>query len=241
MSDRQYLLKTDLPDDRDYPFMSSHPADEPIVDLRPNDFPEILDQGSLGACTGYAIASIAQFIERRKSQIHAYYYLDPLYLYYKEREIIGTTSYDSGAYIRDGLKVLLHNGCCTESRYVGEFTQAPTAEADENATAHKIEAYYRIGSAAQLKQALAEGIPVAMGIEIYNSFESDEVARTGYVPMPDRGTEYSLGGHAVAAYGYTETHIICRNSWGKSWGDNGYFYLPWEFLGRYITDMWVVK
>lgn len=247
MTDRHYLLKADPIDDRDKPFLSSRTNFPKTVDHRPTDFPEILDQKWLGACTGFSLGAITQYLEKQKSPIHGYFYLNPLYLYYKERELMGTTDYDSGAYIRDGLKILKNNGCCTISRYPedpSQFTTVPSTEADQNAAEHKIEGYYRIMQVPQLKQALADGHLVAMGIEIYSSFESAEVARTGIVPMPDKTKEQLLGGHAVAAYGYTEIkgieYIIVRNSWGKDWGDQGYFYLPMDFVGRYVSDMWVV-
>lgn len=256
--ERQYLLKADPPDDRDFLFASTTQEFPKGVDLRPNDFPEILDQGWLGACVGYSIIAISQFIERMSHLTPYYYYLNPLYLYYKARELIGTTGYDSGARIRDGLKVMQQNGCCTIGRYIvkkeegyivtldsDRFREKPTSEADENAPEHKITSYYRVMTKNQLKQALTEGIPVAMGIEIYNSFESDVVAKTGIVPMPDKAVEYSLGGHAVAAYGYKTInnveYIIIRNSWGKEWGDQGFCYIPMDFIGRYVTDMWIVK
>lgn len=255
--ERQYLLKTDPPDDRDKPFKSFRTEFPEEVDLRPKDFPEILDQGWLGACTGYSAIAIAQCIEYIQSQIHSYYYLNPLYVYYKARELMGTTEEDSGAYIRDALKTLKNVGVCTISRYASKevngeavldlsrFKEKPSAEADENATFHKIKSYSRIMQVSQLKQALADGHLVNMGIEIYNSFESDEVAKTGIVPMPDKAIEYSLGGHAVAAYGYKKIndveYIIVRNSWGKEWGDKGFFYLPMAYIGRYVSDMWIVE
>jgi C1A family cysteine protease len=261
---RKYLQKADLPDSRDKLagkdlLFSSSAMDLPeMVDLRIRDFPEILNQYWLGACTGYAIIAVAQFMERMRSAINAYHYLQPLFIYRKEREIMGTVDYDSGAYIRDGLKVLKNMGCCTISRYaskevdgvavidVDRYKDKPSAEAEANAAEHKpISAYYRIMQPIQLKQALADGLPVVLGIELWSSFESAEVERTGIVPMPDKTKEYLLGGHAVAAYGYKTIngieYIICRNSWGKEWGDKGYFYLPMAFLGRYISDMWVVE
>jgi C1A family cysteine protease len=47
------------------------------------------------------------------------------------------------------------------------------------------------------------------------------------MPLPKPG-EATIGGHAVVAVGYSDpqSHVIVRNSWGPSWGDCGYFYLP---------------
>lgn len=42
-----------------------------------------------------------------------------------------------------------------------------------------------------------------MGIAVYESFESQEVARTGEVPMP-KPDEKMLGGHAILCCGYND-------------------------------------
>ena len=98
-----------------------------------------------------------------------------------------------------------------------------------------------------LKSALAEGFQVAIGIQVYDSFESNQVAQNGVVPLPRRGEQF-LGGHAVLAVGYKDDAmikgrgvVICRNSWGESWGDKGYFYLPYSYFVSYVTDMWTGK
>lgn len=248
---RKHLTKPDRLDirDGDFPYQAYLAGALPErVDHRIYDFTEIFDQYWLGSCTAQALVAILQYIERRNSAINAYHYLNTLFLYYKERELIGSVDYDSGAYIRDGLKVLASIGCCTASRHttnVDHFTDPPKPEAYENAAEHKITSYHRIMKPEQLKQALYDGNLVAIGFEVYTSFESDVVARTGIVPMPDKSKETFLGGHAVAAYGYITfngvEYIICRNSYGASWGDRGYFYLPMAFIGRYIPDMWVIK
>jgi hypothetical protein len=52
-----------------------------------------------------------------------------------------------------------------------------------------------------LKAALAEGLPVAIGIQLYESFESEAAARTGKIPMLKRTKERVLGGHAMLVVG----------------------------------------
>jgi C1A family cysteine protease len=92
-----------------------------------------------------------------------------------------------------------------------------------------------------VKRALALGYPVIFGFTVYESFESEAVANTGRVPMPDP-SEDLLGGHAVLAIGYTSEHVIVRNSWGGNWGDGGYFYMPWAYLldRNLADDLWLI-
>jgi C1A family cysteine protease len=47
---------------------------------------------------------------------------------------------------------------------------------------------------------LAEGFPFVFGFTVYESFESQQVAKTGVVQMAQAG-EHSMGGHAVLAVG----------------------------------------
>lgn len=251
MTPRQYLLKPDKEDSRDLLFASRGVELPNEVDLRPKDTIPIFDQGSLGSCTANAICAFKEYIDHAFDNAGAggyFHNLSRLYLYWHEREIEGTTTYDSGAYIRDGMKVLQKIGCPGESffPYVeSTFTQTPSAEAETNAKLHTITEYHRLdnNSPAQLKESLAAGNPVVMGIEIYESFESAEVGQNGgIVPMPDKVKEQLLGGHAILAMGYKHIgdteYIICRNSWGPDWGDKGYFYLPMDFIGRYVSDLW---
>ena len=92
-----------------------------------------------------------------------------------------------------------------------------------------------------MKTALAESLPVVIGIDVYESFESDEVAKTGIVPIPGK-KEQLLGGHAVCVVGYDDSKnwLIVRNSWGTSWGNKGYFYLPYKYHDL-LGDMWTGK
>jgi C1A family cysteine protease len=83
-----------------------------------------------------------------------------------------------------------------------------------------------------------------MGFSVYDSFESDEVAKTGIVPMPMK-SESLLGGHATMAVGYDDKtqRFLVRNSWGESWGMKGYFTIPYAYLeNRSLSDdLWTIR
>jgi C1A family cysteine protease len=83
-----------------------------------------------------------------------------------------------------------------------------------------------------------------IGFSVYDSFESDAVAKTGVMPMPGPA-EKMLGGHAVLVVGYddSEQRFIVRNSWGKGWGQAGYFTMPYAYLteANLSDDFWTVR
>ncbi len=95
-----------------------------------------------------------------------------------------------------------------------------------------------------MKGCLASGYPFVFGFTVYESFESDQVAQTGHVPMPQAG-EQVVGGHAVLAVGYDDSNqwFIVRNSWGPNWGMQGYFTMPYLYLldPNLSGDFWMVQ
>lgn len=208
----------------------------------------IFDQGSLGSCTANAIAGALLYVQHALG-------LEPrvtparLALYYWERVIEGTASDDAGAEIRDGLKVVAGKpGYVDESLWpydVDKFADDPGQAIALDAAPNHATKYMRVNvSAAAMKQALAAGFPVVIGFNCYQEIESDQVARTGYLPRPARG-EQPIGGHAVLLVGYDDARQrwICRNSWGADWGMGGYFETDYGYLdsSTYASDFWVVQ
>jgi len=83
-----------------------------------------------------------------------------------------------------------------------------------------------------------------MGFYVYDSFMSKNVSKTGIMPYPNTKREKLLGGHAVLLVGYNKTKkvFIVRNSWGTNWGDNGYFYMPFDVVNPNMSsDYWIIK
>lgn len=239
----KYGWKPDLPDHRDFLFKG--PA-APIVlpekvDLRPG-CTAVEDQGELGSCTANAIAGAVEFLEKKLGM--EYQELSRLFVYYNERRMEGTVNEDSGAMLRSGIKSLVDYGYCEEPEWpydISKFTVKPGMCCYLKAKHRSISSYHRLLNLNDMLTCLAEGFPFVFGISIYTSFESDEVAKTGVVPMP-QPTEYSLGGHAVCAVGYDQTtqRFIVRNSWGPTWGDKGYFTIPYEYVTKLGDDFWVI-
>lgn len=93
-----------------------------------------------------------------------------------------------------------------------------------------------------IRASLAGGMPVVAGITVFQSMMSDTVAKTGNVPMPNpQAGDKAVGGHAIMLVGYDQTKqvFIVRNSWSTAWGDQGYFYLPYDYVHvGLMQDAW---
>jgi C1A family cysteine protease len=214
------------------------------IDLRPVCSP-VEDQGPLGSCVGNAVAGAIELLEVKRLSKHTD--ISRLFIYYHARAYINEVRNDSGAYIRDGIKAIRKVGAAREDLWpyvIDKFDDKPSDEAYADAADRKFKAYYRVLTLNAMLNALTYGYPVVFGFTVYSSFMSDWTARTGEMSMPRRG-DREEGGHAVLAVGYDKKkeHIICRNSWGREWGDNGYFYMPMDYASdrNLSDDFWVLR
>lgn len=249
MAKHSYGWVPDIPDHRDFLFttpvesMAALPAK---VDLRPQCPKEVYDQGQLGSCTANAIAGALEFDQLK--QALKTFTPSRLFIYYNERVMERTVNSDSGAQIRDGIKSVGNIGACPETDWkydIAKFAEKPPQPAFKDAPLGKALQYQRVPQVlSQMKGCLASGYPFVLGFTVYESFEGDEVARTGVVPMP-AATEKVLGGHAVVAVGYDDSsqRFIVRNSWGPGWGMGGYFTMPYAYLtdSNLADDFWTVR
>ena len=215
------------------------------MDLR-NQCPPVYDQGELGSCTANAIAAAMEF-ERIKQKLTDFM-PSRLFIYYNERVMEGTANSDSGAQIRDGIKSVADQGACSEIDWpydISQFATQPSSLCFQDALKDKAVLYSRLSNIlTQMKGCLASGYPFAFGFSVYESFESQEVAKSGNASMPQPG-EKLIGGHAVLAVGYDDTsqRFIIRNSWGTTWGIQGYFTLPYPYLmdSNLADDFWTIR
>jgi len=101
-----------------------------------------------------------------------------------------------------------------------------------------------------IKKYIAAGVPSMFGFFGFPSSGDSDVE--GGIPYPCPG-ERAQWGHAIVTVGYddnmkikntvcniqTKGALLIRNSWGTNWGDNGYGWLPYDYvLNRLAVDFW---
>jgi C1A family cysteine protease len=196
-------------------------------------------------CTANAIAGAYEFDQKQERQPD--FMPSRLFIYFNERTMEGTVDIDAGAMLRDGIKSVAKLGVCTEDNWpydIDAFRDRPGPPCYREALTHQAVVYRSVPQQLNMLQAcLATGTPFVFGFSVYESFETDEVARTGVVDMP-RPKEKQVGGHAVVAVGYDNPsqRFLVRNSWGRNWGQKGYCTMPYAYVTnpQLAMDFWAI-
>ena len=137
-----------------------------------------------------------------------------------------------------------------------KFNEEPSAFLYSYAQNYQALLYYRLdvqGVTRQdlldkIKEHLRNGLPMIFGFTCYSSLD---LADDGKIPFPDKN-ETVEGGHAVMAVGFddkikitnpgnnetTTGAIMIRNSWTTAWGEEGYGWLPYEYVTLGIAADW---
>jgi C1A family cysteine protease len=245
---RKYGWKRDTHDSRDFLFAA--PVDArplpTLVRLHDRPFePAIWDQGPVGSCTAHG-SGYCDFIAHHLSGAPLDFLPSRLAIYGHTRILEGTFGEDDGAMIRDTVKTLRTFGIFDEKLWPydpDKLNDKGFLAFNAQSKKHKTLQYARVmpGDHA-FKTVLSSGYPIVFGMTLYQSFESDVVAKTGMVPQPINPNDQPIGGHCMALVGYDDARQlwIVRNSWGAGWGDKGYCYIPYGMTGMF-EDCWQIK
>ncbi len=220
----------------------------PKVDLR-SFMTDVEDQGQLSSCVANAVAGAYEYLVKRHRE-DAAYDVSRLFIYYNARDAEGSADEDSGALIAAAIDSLREKGACSERTWPyepGNVNESPSDEAYEEASSFLVEDMQLVPTTLDAwKGALAEGYPIIFGISLFESFDAHR--KRGVVPMPSpqESSRESHGGHAMLCVGYSDPDrvFIVRNSWGTSWGDKGYCYIPYDYLVSpkfNDGDSWIIR
>jgi len=220
--------------------------------------PPVRDQGQIGSCTAFCGAETCEILQFYKSGSAgtSWLNLSPAFVYYCERVLIlkQKITADNGAYMVDIPQALHAYGDCPEKDYPypsGDkstaYKTAPSSTAVSDAIPNETGPTYAMvaqGDVASAKLLIANNTPVMMGFNVYDTssytlFEGLNTNKYVYNPLTSSGALVSgaklLGGHATPLVGYDDNYLgfgigafLVENSWGTSWGNNGYFYIPYS-------------
>lgn len=237
-------------DSRDHKYVATVTEIPPAVDLMP-EVEEIEQQGSAGSCTAHATTTGVEVIDNRaglKEKLSTQFNYDVTRAY--ENRIN-----QSGAVLRDAIKMGAHFGFCLESEYPylnREQNGNPPPECYVSAATRKITKYEAVDlptlqnglgywdGVANIKKALAEGLPVVIAMRVFQPIFGMKGPLKDQVYRPYGTPE--AGNHAVTIIGYNDewSGFIYANSWGKEWGDGGFGLLPYQSFGD-IFEAWVIR
>ena len=218
----------------------------PAISLRPQ-MPAVYDQGQLGSCTANSIGAILEFNELKQDEAGA---TTPsrLFIDYNERLMEGTVKQDGGAQIRDGIKSVAQVGAPPEPLWpyiVAKFAVKPRRSRTRRRRSTRPSATdaccrtrrrFRTSSHRASRSRRVYGLRVVRDRRRRGRNRSDAGANgAGTRRTCGRRDRYkTIKGSCISK---------CRNSWGPTWADQGYFWMPAGYLtsASLASDFWVIE
>lgn len=210
--------------------------------------PSVGDQGRLGSCVAFAAGYACKSYQEARydwkwdvtSTDHIF---SPAYIYSQTNAENSPSG--GGTYFSTVFNLLVEQGCATLDYmpYDGSdyaWQTLPTKRQVVNASRYKAKSWGSItpGSVLEIKAQLASGNPVVIGIPVYPDFDNLDDEN----PVYDVITGTNRGGHALCVVGYDDSIGALKiiNSWGTSWGLNGYGWISYNLVSSLQTSGFVM-
>ncbi|MDF3037167.1 MAG: family peptidase protein, partial [Paucimonas sp.] len=221
----------------------------------------ILNQGSEGACTGFGLACVANYLLWTRHMATGtkvpFLPVSPRMLYElaKRYDEWPGADYD-GSSCRGALKGWNKHGVCASAMWPYELDEEgaavfrrPVSGWELDASRRPLGVYYRVKkeSVVDIQAAIVNIGAVYVSANVHDGW--DEVIRSGKpvspvdhaaLPLiPPPADPKKLGGHAFALVGYNDRGFVVQNSWGLGWGASGFAILSYDDWVVHGSDAWV--
>ena len=215
------------------------------VDLREFSSPRH-NQGGTNSCVAQATVKALEIKRIQQYGMEAHIDLSRMAVYWLARNLMypKETGTDKGTYISHAFDAMRRFGVPPEVDWPWDKARiydAPSWSAMRKAYVSKIHAFYKIRSVGDLRinmvvEALQAGNPVVFGTNVDKTWQS---YKKGQVLLPVSESDQT-GRHATVLVGFQDGKFIGENSYGSSWGDNGFYLLdPAVIAADASKDFWV--
>ncbi|MBI5429184.1 MAG: peptidoglycan-binding protein [Nitrosomonadales bacterium] len=211
----------------------------------------ILDQGQEGACTGFGLACVINYLRWRSAGMpKKLESVSPrmLYKFARRFDEYEGENYD-GSSCRGALKGWYHNGVCLESRwpYATGDDALPISGWDSDAIERTLGVYYRIDPQAitDMQAAILEVGAIYVSSYTHKGWDTVKTSAkppTSHATLPVieyNGKPSRRGGHSYALVGFNRTGFVIQNSWGNKWGAGGFAVIGYADWMAHAMDVWV--
>lgn len=202
----------------------------------------ILNQGNEGACTGFGLAAVCNYLLGTRASRPVKDPVSPRMLYENARRYDEWQGDDyDGSSARGAMKGWHRHGVCSEACWPYQLTarerEGLTNERALDAAKRPLGAYFRVNhrDLVAMHAAIAETGILYATANVHDGW--DGVGKDGLIPF-DEGT---TGGHAFAIVGFDEYGLWIQNSWGPNWGRNGFGRISYEDWLANGYDVWVAR
>ena len=212
----------------------------------------VLDQGQEGACTGFGLACVINYLLWAKAGApaeHASVSPRMLYKFARRYDEYEGEDYE-GSSCRGALKGWFYHGVCREEfwPYQTGINTLPKSGWDVDAQEQTLGVYYRIDLKSIIDMQAAINEVGAIYVSSLTHAGWDQVktrarppSKHSDIPLIDYdGIPSRTGGHAFALVGFNRNGFIVQNSWGKHWGANGFAVLTYADWLEHGMDAWVL-
>jgi Papain family cysteine protease len=264
---RKFDARPDRIDFRDLPYRArlvslpdKYPSDIQIATWFPiySGDKMVLNQGQEGSCTGFGLAGVVNYLRWERANVQAEEtqtkrtppeLISARMLYQNARLYDEWKGEDyEGSSCRGAMKGFHKHGVCTQTFWPNfekrDKPGTPRTGWDQNAPEAPLGAYYRIDgkSIVDMQSAIHETHAIYVSADVHDGWDRVKNNRKSIedalIEPPNKPDD--VGGHAFALVGYTADGFIVQNSWGPTWGYQGFAILPYEDWTRYGTDAWAL-